>query len=140
MHIRDSHLIKLTPWGKLRPSNTSNLENQIVHRLKRSRKVLNSRIVKRSITVSPAHCFGPKITSPDEKKKKMKKVSNKKKISSSTLKSKQTNFSSSKRLRELSGGNQNQRSNSISKPNFVQLCRIPEMAENDDGILTIMDI
>ena len=137
----ESGLIKLNPWLRIKSSNTSNLESKFVSRNKRARKTMNSRIVKRSITVSPAIWFGPKIASPTNKKQKQIKTTNKKKISSSTLKSKQTNFSSSKGLR-LPNWKKEQplRSNSRSKSSFVNLWRIPEIAEKEDGLLTIMDI
>ena len=135
-----SKSIRLTPCFNNDFSSASNIEQAQNVRNKKSRKVRNWNRVKRSITISPFKWFGPKIWSPANKDK-VKKTKKYKKSSSTTLKSKQTSFSSSKALNAIKSRTKNlPETNNRSKSSFTRLFRIPEIAENDEVFLTILDI
>lgn len=96
--------------------------------------------VKNSITVWPNNCFGPKIESPVNKKQRKGKKKVSKKESTTSIKTKKTLTSSSKRmsLHNFTGAV------ALVHPYRTRwrsrLERIPEAAENDPINMTIMDL
>ena len=98
--------------------------------------------IKRSITVSPKNCFGPKIHSPTHRKIKKSKKTVKKDSSSTikSIKSKKTNFSSSKRLSRMNFTNLIKSSyrGQIRKSSILE--KISEGVENDPLNMTILDL
>ena len=133
--------IKMTPWFNNGFENASKLANQNIAKKKaKIRRNKNWNKVRRSITVSPEKWFGPKMSNPSviNKAKSPKKL---KKISSSTLKSKRTNFSSSKALKIARWRTrQLNEANNRPKSSFTRLFRIPEISENEGALLTILDL
>lgn len=128
-----------------RKSNTSKPDAlaRVERRGRRTtRKITQCNKVRRSTTVAVTTCFGPKILSPcvktGKKYKKGKKVRNKE--STSTLKSKLTAFSSSRRLgKSYRERSESPAANERSRSAGVPLPPVPENLENG-ALLTIMDL
>lgn len=109
---------------------------------KTPRKLKGCNKVKRSITVSPQICFGPKFASPlTTKKGKSKRMSKEKKVSSSTIKSKLTNESTPKALWKSNWEREEPETfNKRCKSTTPNLEHVPEPVELDGALLTIMDL
>lgn len=134
-------IIKLTPCKTSPVSKKSWLAFHSGLLRKTTRKLKHCNKVRRSITVTPEKCFGPKMASPVNRKMIGKQSAYSKKDSSSTIKSRATNASSSHSpwgsiWNQRNAGDLYQRSRSMTP----ELDLIPESKEMDAHLLTVMDL